>query len=205
MEVVGLIGGKWCDLGWGCGQGRAALVPRRGRHCGNPVATNAGGSWRPENTVEKCATSVCPGFDYGYGYGGQSGGSGAGHSGANASISTLTESGDWELGEYSISGTEQIDCSVAGTGFYTSTSWASVGLWTSAYQFAGVSSGRCAWEPSGAGCPGTCGSPHTTPMVGGACFTPPNFWKQCLDVVFNGQCLSYRVVCLGKPFPGFCN
>jgi hypothetical protein len=70
----------------------------------------------------------------------------------------------------------------------------------SAYIFFGLSNGRCTWVPS---CAGKCSSQHTTNTVDGLCFTTGPY-KQCADLLQDGNCWEYRTFCYGKPAPGIC-
>lgn len=104
-------------------------------------------------------------------------------------------------GTFQASTDHSADCA----GGYFTTTADTVGLRLSSYSFCGVDAGgRCMWCPDGSGCPGTCGQSHLTNMIGGKCFTAPNNYKTCLDVVKSGHCFIYRLVCNSNPSPGSC-
>jgi hypothetical protein len=111
-------------------------------------------------------------------------GTSAGNTSVLASLSA--DVGDFQTSTYHLA-----SCAEGSLGTTYSTTF---GIRTSSYVFVEISSGRSLGNPSGTNCPGTCGSPHTTTMVGGQCYTSPNAWKQCLDVVVNGQCVTSNTI-----------
>ena len=103
---------------------------------------------------------------------------------------------------YQVNDSTSIACSFAGSNFGSGGGPSTVSIHLSAYIFAGLSTGRCAWNPS---CTGKCSSPHTTNTnQSGTCYTTGPY-KQCFDLVVNGSCWSYRVVCVGQKGPGICD
>lgn len=103
---------------------------------------------------------------------------------------------------YQFNGEAQIICSIAGV-FYDQLFSGGLAIHMSAYKFAGVSSGRCAWSPT---CTGKCtASGYTTNMDNGKCYSGLNIYRQCYDLTYSGKCVDYRTFCLGQPGDGICN
>ncbi len=87
---------------------------------------------------------------------------------------------DWGGGDYQTRTTHQAASSLS-PGVPGPTQSSTIGLRLSSYVFAGVVMGiGCEWQPSGPGCPGTCGQAHIIGMFGGQCYSPPNNYKACL-------------------------
>lgn len=106
--------------------------------------------------------------------------------------------------DYSETTTAQIDCSVAGLVFLQSVVQ-TVGFRDSAYKFyIQYPGGQCGWNQT---CNGTCSvQNYTTNPVNGQCYTPPFQYRQCTDLVINGDyCLYRRVSCIGQSLPGICS
>jgi len=103
---------------------------------------------------------------------------------------------------YDESDTEDVTCSIVGA-FFQEGGIETVGIRLSAYVSAGMSGTRCVWSET---CNGTCSTPFTTNTVNGQCFTPPNQYRQCVDLVLNGNyCFIYRLYCIGQGVPGVCD
>jgi hypothetical protein len=77
-----------------------------------------------------------------------------------------------------------------------------VGPRLSAAVYTGLSSGLCTWTPT---CTGTCSSPYTTNTFDGQCYTNKQIYRQCIDIVANGECIIYRAICFGRTTPGVCD
>ena len=73
----------------------------------------------------------------------------------------------------------------------------------SAYRFSMILNGRCLWEKT---CTGKCSvDGYTTNMFNGQCYTPPNIYRQCADLVVNGSCFIKRIDCYGLSQAGICS
>ena len=77
-----------------------------------------------------------------------------------------------------------------------------VGERLSAYVNVGTENNRCLWTKT---CDGKCTvERYTTNSLNGRCFTPPNGFRQCVDMVAGGFCVLHRVICVGLSAPGIC-
>jgi hypothetical protein len=104
--------------------------------------------------------------------------------------------------DVSWSGEAKVLCSVAGLFFDQILPSVTFSIKLSSYSFYGMSNGLCAWVPT---CAGKCSSQHTTPPASdGLCVAPGWNFKQCFDLVKNGQCWSYRTFCYAKQVAGSC-
>ena len=66
-------------------------------------------------------------------------------------------------------------------------------------------SGLCNWGPV---CQGSCTGDYgfsTNPNPSGTCYTPPQRYRQCLDLVINESCFLSRAICFGQPSQGICS
>jgi hypothetical protein len=102
--------------------------------------------------------------------------------------------------DYEFDWTGEVDCSMGGIIFNPPITVHTYSIRLSAYIFAGLSGGRCAWVPS---CAGKCSSQYTTNTFDGVCFTTGPY-KQCFDILQDGVCWDYRTFCYGKTAPGIC-
>jgi len=110
---------------------------------------------------------------------------------------------DFDLNDtetYMISSNHEQYCPVSGDTFMIASTAASIDISLSQSAYFKQDPSTCRWVTWGINCPGTCSQDHNTNGCAG-----PNLYKECVDIVVNGNCFVYRLSCLGRPSPGTCS
>ena len=106
---------------------------------------------------------------------------------------------------YTESNQENVACSVVGNNFFQQSAAETVSIHKSAYVFASeIPLGVCNCSQT---CNGLCSvQGFETNKANGACYTAPNNYRQCYDLVLNGNdCFVRRILCFGQSSAGSCN
>lgn len=109
--------------------------------------------------------------------------------------------------DYAVNSDEEVFCSGVGGLVFFQGPFNTARISESAYISLGYYpvGGVCSWGDT---CQGTCTADFgftTNANSQGTCYTAPNRYRQCYDLVVNGSCFLSRVICYGTSAPGVCN